>query len=568
MTTTEHTVLTYYAPVAATLVGDYEYVVDEYVTAWELGDGKGPDSAQWWADHGISPEVREARPYERWSEDDVAIVRKRFMDLIDAGSLRSILRKARKADGVIINRRPIPGWPRIAPEIRPDKAVFGGRPKRHWHGDGEPPGDDKYYRLIDPDSRSGKAHISRSRDKGDPEKLAKPGTEYMGDHFGVNTERVHWHTRPGKYQFPMAPMVDEPYEHDHDEQYKPPKRPAKKDKYSNSMTPEEKRAHHVERKHGGVDEEGMHSHIRRVPDPRRGPARRIDVHPMAWGEIARQRVIFFGIEGCIKADAILSAGGAVFSIPSVTLWETPALPFFIRKYLQGKTAIIVPDADWIENGRVITQARLCATYLNHRGVEAYIAAPPHDRLDEDIKGVDDYLGKGDGTLGGLIVQTRTVSDLAHKAFLRRFYLPKYGMNEGSKPGMLNALYGLAMHHNADGEYTASVEMLAKVTGATGDRKPRKRDRTREEREKRELNAASKRMMSAIRGLEKLGALTIDGDLSVRRKYNSDSWEEDTPVITLIEELRGWELPPGTLDELLHGGGARWEEAKMRLGAAS
>src|SRR5262249_23170769 len=58
-------------------------------------------------------------------------------------------------------------------------------------------------------------------------------------------------------------------------------------------------------------------------------AKRIDVNPIVWehGGFEDAERVFFGIEGCIKADAILTAllranqPQAVFSVPSVSLLE-------------------------------------------------------------------------------------------------------------------------------------------------------------------------------------------------------------------------------------------------------
>jgi hypothetical protein len=594
--------ITYCTPVAAALVGDCEYVEGEAVSAWELGDedDEGPDCAGWWLDHGISPEVREARPYERWRANDpdsLRILVQRFEELLDESSLKNVWRKAKQSDGVIINRHPMPEHPqlsdpRIAPEIRPDEPVYGKVDRPHWHGFKDPPTKEYKYKKRNPIVQSGKRkgklndHIKRSKSKGVQKLLDNYAKRedgksvYMGDHFGVNTEEVHYHASPGKYQFPMNPTKPETYSHDHDKvkKFQERKRKPKLGKYSNYVPPAELRANHVIYVHKGVDVKGEHEHTRSVEDRERGMAMRIDVHPAAMVKIRKEDVVFFGIEGCLKADAILTAGGAVFSVPSVTLWQTPALPEFARRYLKGKTVIVVPDADGVTNNKVIVQALLCKSYLERHGVHgAYVAAPPLSPEGKilttpdgsELKGVDDWLGVGCGTLEELAVQTRVAPVLKHKEYLSRFNLREYGMYEKSKRGMLGALEGLALHHDRKGRYTASVETLCRVTGATADRKPQKKDETEEERDRRELNAAEKRMLRAIDGLETIGALTIDGELKLRKsRYNQteyDKGDEDSdPVIELIEELQGWNLPPITVGELLGREGARGIEAGRRL----
>jgi hypothetical protein len=52
--------------------------------------------------------------------------------------------------------------------------------------------------------------------------------------------------------------------------------------------------------------------------PARVDARRIDMHTQAALRFANASHVFFVIEGCIKADAVLCAGGAVLSVPSVS----------------------------------------------------------------------------------------------------------------------------------------------------------------------------------------------------------------------------------------------------------
>src|SRR5262249_5444907 len=122
---------------------------------------------------------------------------------------------------------------------------------------------------------------------------------------------------------------------------------------------------------------------------------RLDMNPAAV-ELARPAShLYFCLEGCIKADAILSAGGAVFSVPSVSMWDCDELPAFAAEYLQGVDVVIVCDADWVANPEVWKQALLCRSRLRSlAGVgRVCIAAPPVTGL-PDLKGVDDYLGKG------------------------------------------------------------------------------------------------------------------------------------------------------------------------------
>jgi hypothetical protein len=84
-----------------------------------------------WDEHGISEEVREARPYVRWTRDDISPVQDAF-----PGS-SWIVGRARQSDGWVITRHVPPGLhlPPVLAEIRPDDPVKTGPPTVHWHGD-------------------------------------------------------------------------------------------------------------------------------------------------------------------------------------------------------------------------------------------------------------------------------------------------------------------------------------------------------------------------------------------------------------------------------------------------
>jgi hypothetical protein len=119
--------------------------------------------------------------------------------------------------------------------------------------------------------------------------------------------------------------------------------------------------------------------------------------------------VFFGIEGCLKGDSILSAGEAVFSVPACWQFQAPELPDFAAKYLEDKLVVIVPDADWHTKQNVIQAASACLATLQSLGLEAVIAAPPRNSDGTFTwKGIDDFLapakyGGGGGKLEDLDV---------------------------------------------------------------------------------------------------------------------------------------------------------------------
>jgi hypothetical protein len=215
---------------------------------------------------------------------------------------------------------------------------------------------------------------------------------------------------------------------------------------------------------------------------------------------------------------------SVFSVPSVSLWGVPELPDFIEKALKGKTVVIVPDADWIDNPLAIEQARMCRTYLRRHGLDAYVAAPPADRLDEGIKGVDDYLGEGDGTLDGLMVQERRVDEHVLTMFLARRF-----RNRKTKERAFTALSGLASHASGDGVYRGTLAKLAWV-----------------------LDVDRKYVERGLRDLEEIGAVEIVGSLESRKHYFTGRLELVDPdaCVVLAPELRGRDLDQYPLGELV------------------
>ena len=95
------------------------------------------NSGQWWADHGVAEAVRTARPYVRWTTDDLAPVRSAYTGL-GRGQLDTVLRWARQSDGLVIYRHSFERVPaddprRVYPEIRPDQAVCTDT-VWHYHG--------------------------------------------------------------------------------------------------------------------------------------------------------------------------------------------------------------------------------------------------------------------------------------------------------------------------------------------------------------------------------------------------------------------------------------------------
>src|SRR5215207_836024 len=145
-------------------------------------------------------------------------------------------------------------------------------------------------------------------------------------------EDVHEHLDAAKYVFAPSERRDDPWVHEHHSgrsgaYYK--KHPDALERHIDNWHTKNPEA--VEwLLEGGVGY-GHHKHTRRVKNRKNNLARRVDIHPMALERLEAAEAVYFGIEGCLKADAILSAiiregrNESVFSVPSVSLWEAEEL---------------------------------------------------------------------------------------------------------------------------------------------------------------------------------------------------------------------------------------------------
>jgi hypothetical protein len=426
--------------------------------------------------------VWRARPYIRWTLDNPQPVRDAYSDL---STKTFMVRLAKQSDGWIITRHAAPGAGRIYAEIRPDSPVFTGPPIRHYHGESPLTNGEVPARHVH-SPRNMRFHIARDR--------------FPDDHRGANSPEVHEHRDPAKYVFPPTPKVENWRFHAH-AKLKP-----------------ERLALHLHHDHGGEDTAETHSHVRRVKDPDRDLAKRLDVHPLALPKFAKATTVFFVLEGCIKADAVLSTDAAVFSVPSVTLWDCDELPRFAEHYLRNKTIVIVPDADWANNSLVFTQARLCQTRLRRLGISAHVAAPP---ASAGLKGVDDFLVNGN--LEDLEVLDRQFGK----------YGLYYGRNDELKRNA-EVLVSLAMHADPNGLLCVPLRAIARIMGVHVERVAR-----------------------AIRALELGRAITVEGDLAINKKgwithnfYSNELDWEERPTIVIAEANRATDLPPVKLRDFL------------------
>ncbi len=133
-------------------------------------------------------------------------------------------------------------------------------------------------------------------------------------------------------------------------------------------------------------------------------AKRFDIHPLCSLDVPGP--IYVALEGCLKADAILSAGNAVISVPSVTCWRGTDLDEVAQLLLNrekelGEVTFVVTDSDWYAKWQVMLQAKKICAFLTQRGVTALPVAPPQVASTDKV-GVDDWLGECGGSLDELV----------------------------------------------------------------------------------------------------------------------------------------------------------------------
>ncbi|PWU23558.1 MAG: hypothetical protein C5B48_08425 [Candidatus Rokuibacteriota bacterium] len=558
-----------------------------------------PGSRVWLDDHGISQEVWDARPYVRYGPGNLEPVRqeyaglptesqRRFATMIANGG-RNPWRDAHpesRDGGFLIMRHPPPGLalPKVYAEMRPDNAIATALPVWHYHG--PKLGD----RPVYPPEAGGKlAGKLLPRKHVHSEEWARSGhldrDKYADDHKGNQADprlgEVHCHQNIAKYCFTSSVWVDQTWCDLHSARFR------------DTDKGREARARHVLYDHGGVDTEAAHTHERRVKDKTDPIACRIDAHPWAAERLDAAERIYFGIEGCLKADAILTtilrteaeapdrlraamdnlirqrqAGpdgdvlaaeetlaalieetkpASVVSVPSVTLWHGDELELFTARYLQGKEVVIVCDADgWRPdkpNENVMMQSLLLRSFLRGQGVQALIAAPPFEPGELKggkplFNGVDDHLGEAGRPLGDLIVygaeEPQGTAD-----WVRTHPRPGKDDRADGVGRDIDVLAGLAVHASPAGRFSGTYDALAKVAKLYDWRsyKPRQEITLAEllSREDDWTPPSYKQVQNAITSLQERGAIRVDGSLEVRRnRWRQTDWV-DPPTITILHD---------------------------------
>ena len=396
-------------------------------------------SSPFFTDRGISAEVAAARPYSQWNTTQE--LRDYFFG--DPKASRPFVRNGSHQSpcGIIIYR-----------------SFFG------WDSGNEPPFP---------------SYLPELKPTGDKDGLALDGEKFQGIRpSSLRGDRRFYHAHPTvKRSFP-------------------PKLPNGQPLPAHLYHAAENMRKHIDRDkfpgdHAGVPNEFVHGHLedpaKYIFLPGKGVAARIDVHRLA-PDFSKVTRIYVSMEGCPKADAILTAilatgeTSSVCSVPSVTLWNAGELPYFagmlarISRTNESLQIVLVPDADGYLNKRVRQQALFFRSYLRAFGLNVVIAAPPipvevrsqdDDTVkrwleEEGAKGVDDFLVNG-GKLSELDVLHR---ELPAAEFGSWMLEQKFKYSSRRYDGILRDrrfLEGLALHGTDEGTFSGSLTSLASVT---------------------------------------------------------------------------------------------------------
>ena len=530
--------------------------------------------------HAISPEVWAGRPYVPYTTDDPGPVREAFQGFAP-NQCKWAENTAKKCDGFLMIQHAVPGLGLldIPPQLRPYDPILKGT-DWHYHPSDAPPDG---FVPVKPDGTpleekycsrawAQRPHILRDKDEDDhkgakvaaglgydtPEKLRELVNDpaNAGDLERVlreaNNEDVHSHEDWAKYLLTIT--AKKPWVHDHADY----RRPEARDKHVRS------------RYHGGTDVVGPHLHPEREikdDDPRKSSGKRIDVHPLAWERFANAELIFFELEGKIKADARLSAiirldlPQSVCSVPSIGQWDAYELDEFARRDLAGKLVVIVVDADGGDNPDVMTQALLLRSRLREPALgvrAAAIFAPPYAayKATPQFKGDDDNLGIAGGSWDNLEMLGCKVParPLVEWATERRQTIVNGKRVRWDGVGRdLRTLMGLSLLLGPGGQGQPSLKRVARFIGVGEDSVER-----------------------ALKSLIKLGVVETDRPIATARwqwKSNTPIYRDpnlgfvDRPTIKVIHSaLRARDLPTERLSDWIERQplSAVWEESSMTI----
>jgi hypothetical protein len=371
-----------------------------------MSAGTTPGSDEWLREHGIDPDVWEARGVLRYERGDRAI-KERFEpwlkkgprktdDEVDPGTITKVVNQS---SGLLIPKFAPPGFPPIPPQLRPDERVITNPlPTFHHHG---PNGGEWPVYPAEAGKIAGRQLM--------PQHVLSPQQAQRHierAHDGINVHVVHAHDPEGAKYVMLGPN---------------------------------KR----------IDLHPLAAEL--LPDAE-------VVFFVLEGALKNDAVL----------SAILRDGRrqSVISVPSVTLWDPRELRA-LEPLLRGKTVIVVPDSDWYENEQVDAQALYVRTELRlHLDLNAFIAAPAAAEGWDKV-GVDDHLGVLGRSLDELQVRGREVPE---SVFDRSLVFGSTFLRSDVQLRDIRALHGLSLHANLDGRLYRPLGTFTRIMGLARNRR--------------------------------------------------------------------------------------------------
>jgi hypothetical protein len=408
-----------------------------------------------------------------------------------------VMERGLRAPGMMMRRFPVPGSdPLLFAEQRPDRAIWTGKPltsHKHSGPDFTWGSRQKHEHPKNPSTPADVRRGMTNDELGAARKREGWAVTEGADHR-ERTGKWHVHVKLAKYIFPVNSKTTEEYEHTH--RNATPKRlkrhlrdehdwPEVRHTMSKRRQPADPvsrelfrwaRSHGLHGKHvdlsGRPSDVAKHTHERTVDEF--GYARRLSSHPMGFARIADANVVCFALEGCLKEAALVSAGEATFSCPSVTLWNAPEFPGFVANHLAGKLVLVIPDSDAWENDAVIRQSLLAVDALRTYGADAEVAIPTpepkacarHGAKSGAKRGVDDFLADG-GRVEQMVWMTREPGrDLAGWLEEHDIRSPSGRKPRSDRVGDDDViLRHIAIHANEAGKSRAALQSVAEYVWA-------------------------------------------------------------------------------------------------------
>jgi hypothetical protein len=419
-------------------------------------EGPLPGDDEWCQAHGFTSDDLKCHGVYRYDSTDARAVKGDFRGIVPDVDLVQVSKAVNQSPGLVMPKFAMPGSPPIPPQLRPDTEVLmDSRWTFHYHG--------------------------RPRTKEDwpvyPANAGKLAGLKLIPVDKVNEFKKRLGDKTRKVGYVISAERAEPHINR-----------AKSEKLYDSVTGEgDHQGFNLDYAHGHAPTKAKYVLI--------GDSKGMDVGPDGLESLLIADYVFHVLEGKLKHMAVESAGIAVVSNASVTLWnprEVRRYATWMRENLPGVPVFISPDADWMDfdlnRGAVFRQAMYLRTVYREVGVDAHVVAPrvspgqiqckckpvgliavPAEGVEDGttcydcggyLKGDDDYFGAG-GKVENMSVLDRE-EPLDHiYAFVDGLPIPRQ-----RKPRTRRVLCGLSLHDRDDYNLlNAPLKTFQKMTGA-------------------------------------------------------------------------------------------------------